>query len=45
MKYTVEAEHSGVYICLDPVEGISFADGLTVKIGASPRVPLQGRGM
>jgi hypothetical protein len=44
VKYTVEAEHSGVYICLDPVEGISFDDGLTVKIGASPRVPLQGRG-
>ena len=45
MKYTADPQHNGMYVCLDPVEGKDFADGLSVKIGNAAEKSLSGEGM
>ena len=45
MKYRANAEHDGVYVCLDPGEGVSFANSLTAKVGSGAKTTLRGKGM
>ena len=45
VKYTANGEHSGMYICLDPIQGGSFAGGLTAKVGSAAEASLTGQGM
>jgi hypothetical protein len=44
VKYTADPQHNGMYVCLDPVEGKDFADGLSVKIGNAAEKSLSGEG-
>ena len=45
MKYRANAEHDGMYVCLDPGEGVSFANSLTAKVGSGAKTTLRGKGM
>ena len=45
MKYTADPERGRINVCLDPVQGKDFADGLTVKIGNAAEKSLSGEGM
>ena len=45
VRYTANGEHSGMYICLDPIQGGSFAGGLTAKVGSAAEASLTGQGM
>ena len=45
VRYTANGEHSGMYICLDPIQGGSFDGGLTAKVGSAAEASLIGQGM
>ena len=45
MRYTAEGVPRGMYICLDPIQGGSFAGGLTAKVGSAAEASLTGQGM
>ena len=45
VRYTAEGVPRGMYICLDPIQGGSFAGGLTAKVGSAPEASLTGQGM
>ena len=45
VRYTAKGLPSGMYICLDPIQGGSFAGGLTAKVGSAAEASLTGQGM
>ena len=44
VRYTANGEHSGMYICLHPIQGGSFVGGLTAKVGSAAEASLTGQG-
>ena len=45
VKYRVDPLPDGLYVCLDPREGLVFAGGLTYKINNGSESSLHGHGM
>ena len=44
VKYRADPLPNGMNICLDPVEGGTFVDGLTYAKGGAAQVSLEGSG-